>query len=41
MSHLIDELINFDTDYYLQSYPDLQSAIRNLNDVDKKIFLLN
>jgi hypothetical protein len=41
MSHLIDELINFDTDYYELLYKDLQKAVEKLNDVDKKLFLLN
>jgi len=40
-NNLVDSLINFDTDYYLQRYPDLQYAIRSMQEVDRKLFLLN
>jgi hypothetical protein len=35
-----DSLINFDTEYYLSQYPDLQSSIKNLSDIDKQLWLL-
>ncbi len=41
MNDLIDKLVNFDTDYYLQMYPDLQTITKNMNDIEKKLFLLN
>jgi hypothetical protein len=32
---------NFDVDYYVKNYPDLQGAVNNMNEEEKKQFLIN
>lgn len=41
MSHIIDTLINLDTDHYYTEHKDIQIATRGLSDVDRKLWILN
>lgn len=41
MSNLIDQLITLDTDYYIKSYKDVQSTVKGMSEVDKKLWVLN
>lgn len=40
MSHIIDQLINLDTDHYLSKYKDVQAATKGLSETDRKLWIL-
>jgi len=40
MNQIIDTLINLDTDHYLSTHKDVQTATRSMSDIDRKLWVL-
>lgn len=41
MSNIIDSLINLDIDHYINSYKDVQTMVKGMTEIDRKLWVLS